>query len=73
VKINKYTFRRLLAGIVIIPAVALVYTLLVLVLYVLGADWSGGVASAWSNGLMFGVMATIAFALFAELLFGDDN
>jgi hypothetical protein len=64
-KINKYTFRRLLAGIVIIPAVALGYTLLVAMLYAMGAGWYGGLASAWSNGLMFGVLATLAFALFA--------
>lgn len=72
-KINKYTFRRLLAGIVIAPAVATLYTLLILVGYTLGAEWSGGVANAWSIGLMFGLGATIAFALFAELLFGEDN
>jgi hypothetical protein len=64
-KINKYTFRRLLAGVVIIPAVALVYTLLVALLYAMGAGWSGGVVVAWNNGLMIGVMATLAFALFA--------
>jgi len=64
-KINKYTFRRLLAGVVIIPAVALVYTLLVALLYAMGAGWSGGVISAWSIGLIYGVMATLAFALFA--------
>ena len=68
-KINKYTFRRLLAGIVIVPAVAVVYTLLVAMLYAMGAGWSGGVVSAWSNGLMFGVLATLAFALFA----GKEN
>lgn len=68
-KINKYTFRRLLAGIVIVPAVALAYTLLVAMLYAMGAGWSGGVASAWSNGLMIGVVATLAFALFA----GGEN
>ena len=68
-KINKYTFRRLLAGIVIVPVVAMLYTLLVALLYAMGAGWSGGVVVAWNNGLMIGVMATLAFALFA----GKEN
>jgi hypothetical protein len=62
----KYVFRRLLAGIVIVPAVALAYTLVCLFVITFSATGSGETAGYyWNLGLFFGVGVTLAFAVSA--------
>ena len=62
---NKYVFRRLLAGIVIVPLVAVAYFAGCVVLIGLGAEPHGTPSEVWSLGLMFGGVATVAFAVMA--------
>jgi hypothetical protein len=62
----KYVFRRLLAGIVIVPAVAFAYTLVCLVMIVFSATGAGNTADYyWNIGLGLGVGVTLAFAISA--------
>lgn len=58
----KFVFRRLLAGIVIVPLVALAYFVFYALLVGLGADPTATPSEVWANGLMFGVLATLVFA-----------
>lgn len=57
----KYVFRRLLAGIVIIPAVAVAYVIGCGMLIALGAKDSG--INYWNTGLELGVLVTLVFAV----------
>lgn len=61
----KYAFRRLLAGIVIVPLVAVIYFVGCVMLIGLGAEPHGTPSEVWALGLMFGGMATLAFAVSA--------
>jgi hypothetical protein len=62
----KYVFRRLLAGVVIVPAVALVYTFICVVLIGLGMPaTSNTLATCWQSGLLAGVIFTVGFAVSA--------
>ena len=61
----KYAFRRLLAGIVIVPLVAVAYFAGCVVLIGLGAEPHGTPSEVWALGLMFGGVATLAFAVSA--------
>ena len=62
---NKYVFRRLLAGIVITPRVALTYLVIYIGLVVMGAGQTSSVSEVWSNGLVFGLMVSLVFAVSA--------
>jgi hypothetical protein len=62
---NKYVFRRLLAGIVITPLVALTYLVIYIGLVVMGAGQTSSVSEVWSNGLVFGLMVSLVFAVSA--------
>lgn len=62
----KYVFRRLLAGVVIVPAVAFAYTLVCLLMIAFSATGSGETAGYyWNWGLVFGAGVTLAFAVSA--------
>lgn len=62
----KYVFRRLLAGVVIVPAVALAYTFICVVVIALGMPaTSNTLADCWQSGLLAGVIFTITFAVSA--------
>jgi hypothetical protein len=58
----KYAFRRLLAGIVIVPVVAIAYLFGYAMLVGLGAEPTASASEVWSLGLLFGVIATLVFA-----------
>jgi len=58
----KYAFRRLLAGIVIVPLVAVAYFVLYVGLVAWGAEPNATPIEVWNNGLMIGVVATLVFA-----------
>jgi hypothetical protein len=62
---NKYVFRRLLAGIVITPLVALAYLVGYALLVGAGATASSTANEVWSNGLVFGAVLSLVFALSA--------
>jgi hypothetical protein len=62
----KYVFRRLLAGVVIVPAVAGIYTLICGIGIAFSATGAGATAGDyWNLGLVFGVGVTLAFAISA--------
>jgi len=62
----KYVFRRLLAGIVIVPAVAVAYTFVCLMGHALSPSAGGNTFEHyWGLGLIFGVGVTLAFAISA--------
>jgi hypothetical protein len=58
----KFVFRRLLAGIVIVPLVALAYFVFYALLVGLGADPTATPSEVWANGLWLGGFLTIVFA-----------
>lgn len=58
----KYAFRRLLAGIVIVPFMAVVYFVGYAMLVGLGAEPTATPSEVWNNGLVIGVIATLVFA-----------
>ncbi len=62
---NKYVFRRLLAGIVITPLFALAYLVGYALLVGAGAGASSGASEVWANGLWMGALASVMFALCA--------
>jgi hypothetical protein len=68
---NKYVFRRLLAGIVITPLVALTYLVGYIGLVVMGAGQTSSVSEVWTNGLVFGAMVSLAFAVSAIRVRGN--
>jgi hypothetical protein len=63
----KYAFRRLLLGVVIVPLVAVVYFVFYAVLVGGGAEPTSTPIEVWNNGLMFGVGATLVFAVSAVI------
>lgn len=62
---NKYVFRRLLAGIVITPLVAVAWSVVYVGLVAYGAGQVHTISEVWSNGLVLGLMASLVFALSA--------
>lgn len=61
----KFVIRRALAGIVIVPATALIYTIGYAMLVGLGGTPTASVGEVWGNGLMLGIVAT-AYLMFHE-------
>lgn len=63
----KFMFRRLLLGVVIVPLVASLYFVgyLLLVGFSIGGLPTTTPSEVWANGLMFGVVATLVFAVSA--------
>lgn len=55
----KFYVRRVVAGVIIIPMVALLYVVGVAVLIGLGATPSFSVDDAWATGLALGVVAEV--------------
>jgi hypothetical protein len=68
---NKYVFRRLLVGIVITPLVALAYLIAYALLVGAGAGAGSTASVVWSNGLVFGAMVSLVFALSAIRVRGN--
>jgi hypothetical protein len=68
---NKYVFRRLLAGIVITPLVAVAYLVGYSLLVGAGATAGSTASEVWSNGLVFGAMVSLAFAVSAIRVRGN--
>jgi len=64
---NKYTFRRLALGIVIVPVVASAWFAFVAVLIGLGAEPTDTPSGVWANGLGLGVMATLVLAFWEQI------
>lgn len=60
---NKYVFRRAVAGIVITPLVALGWLVFYAMLVGLGAGASATPSEVFGNGLVLGVFASVWFAL----------
>lgn len=58
----KYAVRRLLLGVVIVPLVAITYTIGYGLLVGLSTGGFVPVSEVWSNGLLFGYAVTIWFA-----------
>lgn len=58
----KYVFRRLLAGVVIAPLVAVVYLVGYALLVGAGAEPTSNASEVWTNGLVLGVMVSLVFA-----------
>jgi hypothetical protein len=62
----KYVFRRLLAGVVIVPAVAVAFTFIALMGHALSPSAGGNtIGHYWGLGLIFGVGVTLVFAISA--------
>ena len=68
---NKYVFRRLLAGIVITPLVAVAWCVVYVGLVAFGAGQVHTISEVWSNGLVIGLMASLVFALSAIKVKGN--
>jgi hypothetical protein len=64
---NKYTFRRLLAGVVIVPVVAVAWFLGYAVLVGLGAEPTDTPQGVFGSGLMLGVIATLVLAFWEQI------
>ena len=58
----KYAFRRLVAGVVITPLVAVVYLFVYAGLVGLGAEPTASASEVWTNGLWLGAFVSLAFA-----------
>jgi hypothetical protein len=58
----KYAFRRLLAGVVITPLVAIAYLVGYALLVGAGAEPTSNASEVWTNGLVLGVMVSLVFA-----------
>ena len=58
----KYAVRRLVAGIVIVPAVASAYFVMVALLIGAGAGANASPSEVWVSGLSAGVAVTLVFA-----------
>lgn len=62
----KYVFRRLLAGVVIVPAVAVAYTFVCVMGHALSPSAGGNtLGHYWNWGLVIGAGVTLAFAVSA--------
>lgn len=62
---NKYVFRRAVAGVVITPLVALGWLVFYALLVGAGAEPTSTASEVWSNGLVLGVVVSLVFALTA--------
>ena len=62
---NKYVFRRLVAGVVITPLVALGWLLAIALLIGAGAEPTATASQVWLDGLWLGVVVSVWFALSA--------
>jgi hypothetical protein len=62
---NKYVFRRLLAGIVITPLVALLWLVGMALLIGAGAEPHATASEVWLHGLWLGGAVSVAFAITA--------
>jgi hypothetical protein len=60
---NKYVIRRLVAGIVITPLVALVWLIGIALLIGAGAEPTSSATQVWITGLWLGGIGSVAFAL----------
>ena len=67
----KYLVRRLVAGVVIVPVIAVAYFVLVALLIAGGAGANATPLEVWNNGLWAGVIATLVFA--GSALFKGGN
>ena len=61
----KFAIRRLLAGVVIVPAIAGTYFVGYASLVGAGATPTATPSEVWNNGLLFGAVATLWFSLSA--------
>lgn len=62
----KFYFRRALAGVIVVPMVALMYVVGVAVLIAFGATPTFSVDDAWATGLMLGIV-TECVLLFSKV------
>lgn len=63
----KFVFRRLLLGVVIVPLIASGYFVVYALLIGGGAEPTATPSEVWNNGLMFGVVSTLVFAVSAVI------
>lgn len=63
----KFMFRRLLLGVVIVPLIAVMWFVFYAVLVGGGAEPTSTPSEVWNDGLMFGVVATLVFAVSAVI------
>jgi hypothetical protein len=61
----KYVFRRLLAGVVITPLVALLWVFGIALLIGAGAEPHAPASEVWIHGLWLGGFVSVAFAISA--------
>jgi len=61
----KYVFRRLLAGVVITPLVALLWVFGIALLIGAGAEPHASIGQVWVDGLWLGAFVSLAFAISA--------
>lgn len=59
----KFYFRRVVAGIIVIPMVALMYVVGVALLIAYGATPSFSADAAWATGLLLGVATEVGLVL----------
>jgi hypothetical protein len=57
----KYAYRRLVAGLLVIPAVAIAWVSFYATLVGLGAEPTASVGQVFTDGLMFGLLVEILF------------
>lgn len=69
---NKYVFRRAVAGLLITPIVAVFWVLFYALLVANGAGQSSDLSEVWLNGLALGVVVSLWFALDAVKI-GKDK
>lgn len=68
----KFVIRRVIASVVITPAVALAYVMLYAYLVLAGGYATSSVADLWSFGLWLGGAVSLVFVVKPDLLFGRN-
>ena len=69
----KYIIRRAILGIVIVPATAVIYFVGYALLVGAGATATSTAPEVWNNGLVLGVIATLALMFWESLNKGLDK
>jgi hypothetical protein len=64
----KFVIRRLVAGVVLIPIVALAYTALYAYLILIGGEPNASIQEVFANGLVFGVVIATALQFVNKFL-----